>query len=219
MEGAGAMTKRKHQLRSRVKEDGPHAYDAVDTQRNVSNARNKRRRIVALSSNIIFGLLFVFALLFGQRRPQTPFVQVCPHDLIDFRHGECGSVVWHLGPAPDLPGFADLDLLVNNGLPFGSTTLRFRVYKGDASGDHLYGTAMTSDLDPTWKAMDWSLQDLWDTLTLAEGTGSAPTPPAPGQYRIEVLDHAGRYLTETRLTLPWSPNDHQIATPVDQTGS
>jgi hypothetical protein len=114
------------------------------------------------------------------------------------------------------PGFADLGLLVNYGLPFGSTTLQVRVYKSDASGDRLYGTAVADDLDPRWTA--WSLQSLWDNLTLAEDTGSAPTLPAPGQYRIEVLAHAGRYLTETRLTLPWSPNDRQTATPVDQTG-
>ena len=95
----------------------------------------------------------------------------------------------------------------------------FRVYKSAASGDHLYSTAMTSDLDPTWKAMDWSLQELWDTITLADSTCRAHTAPAPGQYRIEVLDQAGRYLTETRLNLPWSPNDRQTATPVDQARS
>jgi hypothetical protein len=43
--------------------------------------------------------------------------------------------------------------------------LQFRVYKSDPSGEHLYGAAMTSDLDPTWEALDWSLQDLWDTLS------------------------------------------------------
>jgi hypothetical protein len=59
----------------------------------------------------------------------------------------------------------------------------------------------------------------WDDLTFADGTGSPPTPPAPGQYRIEVLDQAGRYLTETRLNLQWSPHARQTATPVDQTGS
>jgi hypothetical protein len=148
--------------------------------------------------------------------PPTPFIQVCPHEDFDFSYGVCrnGQAI-----TLSLDGFADDDVLVNNGYAFGSTTLRFRVYKRDASGDHLYGTAMTSDLDPTWKATDWSLQALWDSLTLAEGTGDAPTPPAPGQYRIEVLDHAGRYLTETRFNLQWSPHARQTATPVDQTGS
>ena len=70
------------------------------------------------------------------------------------------------------------------------------------SREHLYGTATDSDLDPSWKAMYLSLQDFCDNLTLAESTGSAPTPPDSGQYRIEVLDDAGRYLTETRLNLP-----------------
>jgi hypothetical protein len=108
------------------------------------------------------------------------------HDAIDFRHGVCGSFVLLLGRAP---GFADLGLLVNYGLPFGSTTLQVRVYKSDASGDRLYGTAVVDDLDPRWTA--WSLQSLWDNLTPAEGTGSAPTPPAPGQYRIEVIEGDG----------------------------
>jgi hypothetical protein len=47
-----------------------------------------------------------------------------------------------------------------------------------------------------------SLRDFWDYLTPADGTDSAPTPPDPGQYRIEVLNYAGRYLAETRLNLP-----------------
>jgi hypothetical protein len=209
MEGAGAMRQRKHQL-------SWQGTTLVDTQDKVSNARTKRRRIVARSINIILGLLFAVLAItsLGHPRPQPPFVQVCPHDDIDVRHGECRSVVLLFGQAP---GFADLGLLVNYGLPFDSTTLQFRVYKSDASGDRLYGTAVVDDLDPTWTA--WSLQSLWENLTLAEGTGSAHTPPEPGQYRIEVLNHAGRYLTETRLKLPWSPNDRQTATPVHQTGS
>ena len=78
---------------------------------------------------------------------------------------------------------------------------------------------MTDDL-PRRTVWDWwPLQALWDALTLAASTGDAATPPARGQYRIEVLDHAARYLTETRLNLQWSPHARQTATPVDQSGS
>jgi hypothetical protein len=118
-----------------------------------------------------------------------------------------------------LVGFADYVLVVNNGSPFGSDTLQYRVYKSGASGEQLYGTATDSEIDPRWKAYWASLQDFWDYLTLANSTGDAPTPPDPGQYRIEVLDYADHHLTETRLKLQWSPHTRQTATPVDQTGS
>ena len=177
-------------------------------------------RVVAWAAIILIVGFVAWAALTGGIRfeprpamPQPPFIQVCPQEAFDATDGVCRN-----GQAStlSLDGFADDDLVVNYGLPFDSTTLRFRVYKSDASSERLYGTAVVDDLDPTWTA--WYLQPLWDTLTLAEGTGSAPTPPAPGQYRIEVLDQAGRYLTETRLNLQWSRRARQTAAPVDQTG-
>jgi hypothetical protein len=183
-------------------------------------ARTKRRRTVAGYIFFIVAILTIAKLGHFQPRlhPQPPFVQVCPHEAVSFFHGSgfCSN-----GQASTLylDGFADLDLLINNGDSWGSTMVRLRVYKSDASGEHLYGTAVSSNLDPTWTGVVWSLQPIWDYLTLTSSTGSAHIPPDPGQYRIEVLDHAGRYLTATRLNLQWSRTARQTATPVDQNGS
>jgi hypothetical protein len=180
------------------------------------------RVVVALTISVFVAFVAWAAIAGGIRfeprpdMPQTPFIQVCPNEAFNSTYGFCRN-----GRASTLylDGFAHDELVVNYGYNLGSSTLQFRVYKSGATGDHLYGTAMTDDL-PRRTAWDWwPLQALWDALTLADSTGDAPTPPAPGQYRIEVLDQAGRYLTETRLNLQRSPHARQPATPVDQTGS
>ena len=205
----------------------PLAMGAVVFLSLVAAALNPRiitaigRVVVALTIGVFVAFVAWAGITGGIRfgpppdMPQTPFIQVCPYEAFDSMYGVCRN-----GQAStlSLDGFAHDELVVNYGYNLGSSTLQFHVYKSGATGDHLYGTATTDDLPQraTWDW--WPLQALWDTLTLAEGTGSAPTPPAPGQYRIEVLDQAGRYLTETRLNLQWSPRARQTATPVDRTG-
>ena len=171
----------------------------MDTQDNVSNAWNKRIRIVPHICVIVGFLAIVIAFVWldhGPPTPQTPFVQVCPQEVFDSTYGICRN---GQPSTLSLVGFDDYVLVVNNGYAFGSDTLQYRVYKSGACGEQLYGTATDSDINPRWKAFYTSLQDFWDYLTLANSTSSAPTPPDPGQYRIEVLDYAGHHLTETRL--------------------
>jgi hypothetical protein len=120
----------------------------VDTQDNVSNARNKRIRIVPHICVIVGFLAIVIAFVWldhGPPTPQTPFVQVCPQEVFDSTYGVCRN---GQPSTLSLVGFDDYVLVVNNGYTFGSDTLQYRVYKSGACGEQLYGTATDSDINP-----------------------------------------------------------------------
>ena len=120
--------------------------------------------------------------------PDGPYLQTCLREDVNKATASCTRDVSQFS----MQGFADDAIAFVVPSSFSASSIQWRVFQDDGSGSFTnVGSYVDNSIDPQNPGFSWTLSALFNNIP------NAPTRPAPGRYKIEMLDQNNQFVAST----------------------